>query len=191
MLHLIFLSISYGFSVNFIPHFPRIQSIITNFSRTFNPTLGDTSVTSSESASVVSEASEQEPIDDQTSAKLTIGGMNSLFWVLLLLTVFHNRCNTFGHFYRDSPAVFIPMTLHFSFLSLSLPFSLPFIKSAIKQMVLFIWGFQKPCSCSSLSATFSCLPISVEGHCLLALIDIEYSCYFHPPFWSYNCNRRL
>ena len=178
MLPLTFLSISYGFSVHFIQHFPRTQSILTNFSCTFNPTLGDTSVTSSESASVVSEASEQEPIDDQTSAKLTIGGTSSLYSVSLLLTVFHNRCNIFGHFYRDSPAVFIPITLNFSFLSLSLPFSVPFFK----QMVLFIWSFQKPCFCSSFFVTFSCLPISVEGHCLLALIDIKYSCYFHSPF---------
>ena len=59
--------------------FPRTQSILTNFSRTFNPTLGDSSVTSSESASLVSEVSEQEPIDDQTSAKLTIGGTDSLY----------------------------------------------------------------------------------------------------------------
>ena len=45
----------------------------------FHFPLDDTSVTSSESASVVSEASEQEPIDDQTSAKLTLGGMDSLY----------------------------------------------------------------------------------------------------------------
>ena len=83
---------------------------------------------------MVSGASEQEPIDDQTSAKLTIGGTSSLYSVALLLTVFHNRCNTFGHFYRDSPSVFIPITFNFSFLSLSLPFSVPFFK----QMVLFI-----------------------------------------------------
>ena len=136
LLHLTFLTISYGFSVYFIVHFPRTQSISTNFSLFFNSTLGDTSVTSSESASLVSEVSEQEPIDDQTSAKLTIGGTDGLCWFLLLLTVFHNMCNTFWDFYRDLSAMFIPINMHILFLSLLSPFSVPFIGRTFGRMVL-------------------------------------------------------
>ena len=39
-------------------------------------------------------------------------------------------------------------------------------------MVLFIWGIQILCSCSSLSATFTCLPLLIEDRCILALKDI-------------------
>ena len=80
----------------------HLFTLLTHLHRSsyhFNFPLDDTSVTSSESASVVSEASEQESIDDQTSAKLTLGGTDSLF------------VTAYWQFYRDSRVMFVPITL--------------------------------------------------------------------------------